>query len=413
MAIDSGQDRIAGMTRGMISHLKERSPKVGHIRHLYEGTIAKYDGVRATFSDGYEKMVLTTYDYLGLLGDERINAAAKEAVDFFGTGCYGSRVLGGSLDIHRQLEQEIAAWVGRGDALVLSSGFLTNYSVLSALVEPGTWVLSDELNHASIVDGCMAAKNAGATVRVYRHNDVGHLEDLLRQAPSGSTKMVVADGVFSMDGDVLDLPGVSELCRRYGALLFVDEAHSLGVLGPNGGGVQDYYGLPDTVDLVMGTLSKAIPAAGGFIAASEELIAALRFGTRGYIFSGATSPMTAAASLAAVRLVQQEEGAQRRSMLERNTNHLRKRLEAAGFTPPNVPGPITPVILGEDYVALEAARICQERGVFVLSALPPAVAPGTSRLRLNATAAHSPQDIDFACDVIVEAVRAASAQSGG
>ncbi|MFF4426473.1 aminotransferase class I/II-fold pyridoxal phosphate-dependent enzyme [Streptomyces sp. NPDC001549] len=411
MATEHRRSSVSSMTR-IISHLQERSPKLGHIRHLYEGTIAKYDGVHATFDDGYAKLVLTTYDYLGLLGDERLNDAAKEAVDFFGTGCFGSRVLGGSLDLHRQLEQELSAWVGREDAMVLSSGFMTNYTVLAAMAKPGTWVLSDELNHASIVDGCLAAKNAGATVRVYRHNDVGHAEELLRQAPPDATKIVVSDGIFSMDGDVLDLPGLSELCRRHDALLFVDEAHSLGVIGPNGGGVQDHFGLPGTVDLVMGTLSKAIPASGGFVAGSQELIAALRLGARGYMFSGASSPMSAAAGLAALRVIQQE-GADRRSLLERNTKHLRRRLEAAGFNLPDVLGPITPVIVGDDYTALEGARLCQEQGVFVLSALPPAVAPGTSRLRLNATAAHSPQNIDFACDVIIEAVRAATERAGG
>ncbi|MEU0399851.1 aminotransferase class I/II-fold pyridoxal phosphate-dependent enzyme [Streptomyces sp. NPDC006197] len=403
MTIEARQNSV---TR-VLSHLQTRQPNLGDLRHLYEGTVAKYDGVHATFGDGSSRMVLTTYDYLGLLGDERINEAAKEAADSLGTGCFGSRVLGGSLDLHRELEREVAAWVGRADALVFSSGFVTNYSVLSAMAKPGTWVLSDELNHASIVDGCMAAKTLGATVRVYRHNDMGHLEELLRQAPADATKIVVADGIFSMDGDVFDLPGASELCRRYDALLFVDEAHSLGVIGPNGGGVEDHFGLPGSVDLVMGTLSKTIPSSGGFVAGSEEIIAALRFCTRGYMFSGASSPMGAAASLAALRVLQQE-GAQRRSLLQRNTNHLRSRLQDAGFNVPNVLGPITPVIVGDDFVALEGTRLCQEKGVFVLSALPPAVAPGTSRLRLNATAAHSPQDIDFASDVIIAALRSAT-----
>ncbi|NED07488.1 aminotransferase class I/II-fold pyridoxal phosphate-dependent enzyme [Streptomyces sp. SID6648] len=410
MATGIRQNSESNVAR-IITHLQTRSPRLGHIRHLYEGSVAEYDGVHATFDDGYSKMLLTTYDYLGLLGDKRLNDAAKEAVDLFGTGCFGSRVLGGSLDLHRRLEQELADWVGREDSMVLSSGFMTNYTVLAAMAGPDTWVLSDELNHASIVDGCMAAKSAGATVRVYRHNDVAHAEELLSQAPADATKIVVSDGIFSMDGDVLDLPGLSALCRRHGALLFVDEAHSLGVIGPNGGGSEDHFGLPGSVDLLMGTLSKAVPASGGFVAGSRDLIDALRLGARGYLFSGASSPMAAAAGLAAVRVIQQD-GAERRFLLERNTKHLRKRLEEAGFDLPDVLGPITPVIVGDDHVALEAARICQERGVFVLSALPPAVAPGTSRLRLNATAAHSPQDIDFACDVIVEAVRAATAQSG-
>ncbi|MFJ5709408.1 aminotransferase class I/II-fold pyridoxal phosphate-dependent enzyme [Streptomyces sp. NPDC093105] len=406
-----GQDRASSAAR-VLSHVQARQPRLGDLRHLYEGSIAKYDGVRATFDDGHSRMVLTTYDYLGLLGDERINEAAKEAADLFGTGCFGSRVLGGSLDLHRQLEQELAAWVGRGDAMVLSSGFVTNYSVLSAITGPGTWVYSDELNHASIVDGCMAAKTLGATVRVYRHNHMAHLAELLAQAPADATKIVVADGVFSMDGDVFDLPGAHELCRRHDAMLVVDEAHSLGVIGADGGGVEDHFGMPGSVDLVMGTLSKTIPSSGGFLAGSGELISALRFTMRGYMFSGAASPMGAAASLAALRVIQQE-GAHRRSLLERNTKHLRTRLQAAGLNVADVLGPITPLIVGDDFIALEGARLCQERGVFVLSAIPPAVAPGTSRLRLNVTAAHSPEDVDLACDVIIAAVRTATERAEG
>ncbi|MFE6919397.1 aminotransferase class I/II-fold pyridoxal phosphate-dependent enzyme, partial [Streptomyces rubiginosohelvolus] len=243
------------------------------------------------------------------------------------------------------------------------------------------------------------------------HNDVAHAEELLSQAPADAIKIVASDGIFGMEGDLLDLPGLSALCRRHGALLFVDEAHSLGVIGPNGGGVQDYYGLPGSVDLVMGTLSKAVPASGGFVAGSRDLIDALRLGARGYLFSGASSPMAAAAALAAVRVIQQE-GPERRSLLERNTKHLRKRLEEAGLHPEDVPGPITPLVLGEDHLALEVVKLCQEQGVFVLSMVPPAVPPGTSGLRMNPTAAHSPQDIDFACDVIIEAVRAAKGKTG-
>ncbi|MFF3034071.1 aminotransferase class I/II-fold pyridoxal phosphate-dependent enzyme [Streptomyces rubiginosohelvolus] len=398
-------------TTRIISHLLEHCPDLGEVRHLYEAVATKYDGVHATFDDGRSSMVLTTYDYLGLLGDKRLNDAAKEAVDVFGTGCFGSRVLGGSLDLHRRLEQELAAWAGREDSMVLSSGFMTNYTVLAAMAGPGAWVLADEANHISIDDGCQAAKNAGATVHTYRHNDVAHAEELLSQAPADAIKIVASDGIFGMEGDLLDLPGLSALCRRHGALLFVDEAHSLGVIGPNGGGVQDYYGLPGSVDLVMGTLSKAVPASGGFVAGSRDLIDALRLGARGYLFSGASSPMAAAAALAAVRVIQQE-GPERRSLLERNTQHLRKRLEDAGLHPEDVPGPITPLVLGEDHLALEVVKLCQEQGVFVLSMVPPAVPPGTSGLRMNPTAAHSPQDIDFACDVIIEAVRAAKGETG-
>ncbi|QLE75619.1 aminotransferase class I/II-fold pyridoxal phosphate-dependent enzyme [Streptomyces rectiverticillatus] len=388
----------------IVVRLQKRAAHTGAARTMYAKTIADLDGVRVQFSDGADQIMLATYDYLGLLGHPRISQAAKNAVDAYGTGCHGSRVGGASLTLHTELEAEIARWTGRESAIVMSSGFATNYSVISSLLGPGDWLLSDQLNHASIIDGCAAAKHTGATLKVYRHNDMAHLEELLQQAPPGATKLVIADGVFSMDGDLFDLPTASELCRRFGALLFVDEAHSLGVIGPHGGGIEDHYAMPGTIDLLMGTLSKTIPSAGGFIAGSHEVIEALRQSVRAYVFSGAISPPTTAAALESIRLLQ-EEGVQRRTKLRHNIERLVQRLQAEGLRATATRSAIVPVILGEPETAVDVAQLCQERGVFIVAVGPPVVQPGTARLRLNVTAAHSTQDIDTAAAVIADAVR--------
>ncbi|GHG78172.1 aminotransferase class I/II-fold pyridoxal phosphate-dependent enzyme [Streptomyces griseocarneus] len=395
-------------SHGIIDRLLRNALQTGDARRMYEKTIAALDGSRVRFTDGTHPIMLATYDYLGLLDDPRVNQAAKDAIDTFGTGGHGSRVWGASLTLHRQLEHEIAEWVGREAALVFASGYVTNYSAIASLAGPGDWVLSDQRNHASIVDGCLAAKNAGAQVKVYRHNDPAHLEDLLAQAPPEAAKLVVTDGVFSMDGNLVDLPAVSDLCRRYGALLFLDEAHSLGVVGPHGGGTQDHYGLPDAADLVMGTLSKSIPASGGFVAGPRDIIEALRFTTRAYVYTGAPSPPNTAAALTAIRLVRRE-GDQRRARLHRNLDHLRQRVRKEGLRTTDSRSAIVPVILGENAVAIEVSRLCQQEGLYVLAAVPPLVPAGTARLRLNVTAAQSLEDIDTAVDIITDAVRRVTA----
>ncbi|GHF53988.1 2-amino-3-ketobutyrate CoA ligase [Streptomyces mashuensis] len=394
----------------VIDRLRARSLQTGGARQMYEKTIAGLDGPRVRFTDGTNPLMLATYDYLGLLDDERINQAVKDAVDTFGTGGHGSRVWGATLTLHRRLEQEIAEWVGTEAALVFASGFVTNFSVIASLAGPGDWLLSDQRNHASIVDGCAAAKSAGAVVKVYRHNDAAHLEELLTQAPPDAARVVVTDGVFSMDGNLVDLPGIAETCRRRGALLFLDEAHSLGVIGPHGGGTPDHYGLPNAADLVMGTLSKSIPASGGFVAGRHDLIEALRFTTRAYVYTGAPSPPNTAAALAAIRLVRQE-GDQRRARLRRNLDRLLHRVRQEGLRTTDTGSAIVPVILGENAVAIEVSRLCQEQGLFVLAAVPPLVPAGTARLRLNVTAAQSLDDIDRTVDIIAAAVRRVGAGS--
>lgn len=349
--------------------------------------------------DGSRQLMFATYSYLGLLKHPYITSAAQAALDRYGSGPRGSRLLGGSLDLHYQLEKRIADFLGRESAITFTAGFMTNYTTISTIVGPGDWIISDQLNHASILDGCAAS---GALFRVYRHNDMKNLEDILRDAPKSVTKLVVADAIFSMDGDILDLPTTVELCQKYGAILMVDEAHSLGVLGATGRGIEEHFGMPGSIDICMGTLTKTIPAGGGYIAASKRLIDFLRFSARGYIYSAAMSPPVAAAAIAAFDVIE-DEGKERRSALMRNVNYLIAGLRSAGFNTGKTCTPIVPVVVGSNANAMAMTRYCQEHGLFVLPVLPPAVPLGTARLRLNVTSDHTIEDIQLALDVIIEA----------
>ncbi|MCE7921054.1 MAG: aminotransferase class I/II-fold pyridoxal phosphate-dependent enzyme, partial [Chloroflexi bacterium CFX1] len=234
-----------------------------------------------------------SYSYLGLIGHPRINEAAKRAVDKFGTGTNGVRTLAGTLTIHNELEETIANFKHTESAVTFSSGYVTNLTTISSLMGRGDYVFSDKINHASIVDGCLMS---GAEFRRFKHNDMEHLEGLLKNAPAESSKLVIADSVFSMDGDIIDLPKIVELSRKYNAWLMIDEAHSIGVLGKTGRGIEEHFGMEDTIDIKMGTLSKTIPSVGGYVAGKKELIDFMRHGSRAYIFSAALPPAQAAAA---------------------------------------------------------------------------------------------------------------------
>lgn len=352
---------------------------------------------------GRRKLMFATYSYLGLLNHPRIVAAAQAAAERYGTGTHGVRILGGTLDLHARMEKTIAEFTGRDDAIVYSSGYVTNLATISTLVGRGDWVISDKLNHASIVDGCLLAR--GKFVR-FRHNDMADLERQLRQVPPDAGKLVVADSVFSMDGDIFNLPDAVELCRRYHARLMIDEAHSLGVLGEHGTGIEEYYDMPGSIDIKMGALSKTIPAVGGFISGDRKLIAFLRHTARGSVFSAAPPPATAAAVIEAFH-VMEDEGVERNRILSRNVRQFIDGLQAAGFDTGPTQTPIVPIMVGTEEPALVMTQYCQHHGVFVLPVLPPAVPEGAARLRANVTAAHTAEDIDFALGVFAEAGRAA------
>lgn len=350
-------------------------------------------------TEGKRKLMFATYSYLGLLKHPRIMAAAQAATEKYGTGTHGVRILGGTLDLHRQMERTIADFVQREDAIAYATGFVTNLSTISALVGRGDWVISDRWNHASIVDGCLMAR--GKFVR-FRHNDMADLEKQLKSAPASAGKLVVADAVFSMDGDIFHLPEAVEICRKYNARLMIDEAHSLGVLGRTGRGIEEYFDMPGSIDIKMGTLSKTIPGVGGYIAGDAKLINFLRHTARGFVFSAAQPPAVAAAIMEAFAVIE-DEGVERNRILTENVRHFIDGLQAAGFDTGLTETPIVPIMVNSEEIAMMMTRYCQENGVFVLPVLPPAVPEGTARLRANVTAAHTIPDIDFALDVFVRA----------
>src|SRR5690349_10531454 len=348
--------------------------------------------------NGREMGMYASYSYLGLVGHPRINEAATKAVEKFGTGTNGVRMLAGTLTLHKELEETIANFKHAEAAVTYSSGYVTNLTVVSSLMGRGDYVFSDKLNHASIVDGCLMS---GAEFRRFRHNNMDHLEGLLKNAPPDVAKMVVADAVFSMDGDIIELPKILELCKQYNAWLMIDEAHSVGVLGEKGTGIEEYFGLGDVIDIKMGTLSKTIPSVGGYVAAKKDIITYLRHASRAYIFSAALPPAQAAAANEAFKVILDEPW--RIERLNQNTKQFIGGLKGLGFDTMLTETAIVPVLCGDDDTAFAMTREAQHNDVFVLPVASPAVPEGLARLRATVTAAHEPSEIERAMDVIGEA----------
>jgi len=368
--------------------------------YFYNQPVEEIRGGARVIVKGREMGMYASYSYLGLIGHPRINAAAKAAVDKFGTGTNGVRTLAGTLTIHTELEETIAEFKHAEAAITYSSGYATNLAVISTLIGRGDYVLSDKLNHASIVDGCLMS---GAEFRRFRHNDMADLEHRLQQVPEGVAKMVIADAVFSMDGDVIDLPKVAALCKKYGAWLMMDEAHSVGVLGKTGHGIEEHFDLWDCVDIKMGTLSKTIPSVGGYVAGKKELIQYLRHASRAYIFSAALPPAQAAAANEAFKVILDEPW--RIEKVNANGRQFISGLKNAGFDTLLTTTAIVPVLCGTDERAFALTRTCQHKDLFVLPVVSPAVPEGLSRLRATVTAAHEPKEIDYALGVIEKAGR--------
>jgi len=368
--------------------------------YFYNMPVEEVKGGSRVIVNGREMGMYASYSYLGLIGHPRINAAAKAAIDKFGTGTNGVRLLAGTLTIHTELEETIAAFKHTEAAVTYSSGYSTNLTVISTLMGRGDYVISDKLNHASIVDGCIMS---GAEFRRFKHNDMEELEHRLQQVPSDAAKLVVADAVFSMDGDVLDLPKVAELCRKYKAWLMIDEAHSIGVLGKTGTGIEEHFGLGDVIDIKMGTLSKTIPSVGGYVAGKKDLISYLRHASRAYIFSAALPPAQAAAANESFKIILEEPW--RIEAVCANGQQFIQGLKGAGFDTMLTTTAIVPVLCGTDDQAFALTQACQHKDLFVLPVVSPAVPEGQSRLRATVTAAHTPQEIDYAMDVIATAGR--------
>jgi 8-amino-7-oxononanoate synthase len=340
--------------------------------------------------DGRKVILLASNNYLGLATHPRVVEAAAEAARRWGAGSGSARLISGGTRLHDELEARLAAFKRTESSLLFSSGYLANLGTISALVGRGDAIFSDELNHASIIDG---ARLSGAAVHVYRHADPGHLEELLAGS-SGPRSLVVTDAVFSMDGDSAPLGEIVEACERHGAILMVDEAHATGVVGPGGRGAIADAGLEGRVPVVMGTLSKALGAAGGFIAGSRDLIAYLRNRSRAFIFDTAMPAPVAAAALAALDIVEQEP--QRAERARALAARLADGLAEAGLETRRPSAAIVPVQVGEAGVALSLSRALLEQNVFVPAIRPPSVAPGTARLRATVMATHSEEQIDAA-----------------
>lgn len=366
--------------------------------YFYNQPVRELRGGARVIIDGCEMGMYASYSYLGLIGHPRINAAAKEAIDKYSTGTHGVRSLAGTLTLHQELEEIIAAFKDAEAAITYSSGYATNLTVVSTLLGRGDYVISDKLNHASIVDGCLMS---GAKFIRFRHNEMDSLEQRLQQIPAEKTKLVIADAVFSMDGDIIKLPEVVALCRKYHAWLMIDEAHSLGVLGNTGRGIEEHFGIKGAIDIKMGTLSKTIPSVGGYIAGNRELIEYLRHASRAYIFSAALPPPQAAAAKTAFEVIQDEPW--RVENLRRNTNQFIQGIKARGFDTMLTETAIVPVLCGSDEDAFAMTRAAQRNKIFVLPVVSPAVPPGLARLRATVTAAHEPEEIERAMDVIEEA----------
>ena len=341
-----------------------------------------------------EVLMLSSNSYLGLCTDTRLKEAARKAVEMYGTGAGGSRLISGTSPIHRELEAQVAFFKGTEDALIFSSGYMANAGVISSVADKNWVIYSDRLNHASIIDGC---RLSGAQTVVYEHGDVNDLENKIRRYPS-KQGLIVTDALFSVDGDLAPLPALVATARRHGLLLMVDEAHATGVLGKNGGGAAELFGIKDGIDISTGTFSKALASEGGFVAGSAALIDYLINTARSFIFSTAMPPAGAAVSLAALDIVRTEP--QRRSTLMERAAWLRDSLGRAGFDVANHPTQIISLILGEPRTATTFSDRLMEKGIFVTAIRPPTVPAGTSRLRISLMATHTRDDLEFAVSEI-------------
>ncbi|MFI9639013.1 aminotransferase class I/II-fold pyridoxal phosphate-dependent enzyme [Micromonospora sp. NPDC051925] len=367
--------------------------------YFYEPVIEESKGAWIKF-DGRWFLNFASYSYLGLIGHDYINHQAQRALERHGTGAHGVRLLAGTLHLHRELELGIARFLGAEDAIVYTSGYMANVATIGALVGPGDVVIGDVYNHASILDGY---RLSGATVITYAHNDLTDLERALRRAGDAG-KLVVTDAVFSMDGDIADLPGILALCERYDAPLMVDEAHSLGVLGATGRGITEHFGIdPARVAVKMGTLSKTVPSTGGYVAGSSDLVFALKNNARGWMFSAAGTPMQVAAARAAVEVM--EAAPQLTGELRALTDRYRAKLRGLGFDTMASETPVVPIICGSAGQAQEMARLCQADGIFVQPIVYPTVPKALPRLRTIVNLSHCADDLDHAVAVFTRAGR--------
>ena len=354
----------------------------------YFRAITSKQGPEVTM-EGHKVLMFGSNAYTGLTGDERVIDAAHKALDKYGSGCAGSRFLNGTLDLHIQLEKELAEFENKDEALCFSTGFSVNAGVIPAIAGRGDYIICDDRDHASIVDG---RRLSFATQLRYKHNDMEDLERVLQKLPYEAIKLIIVDGVFSMEGDLAKLPEIVELKRKYNCSLMVDEAHGLGVFGKQGRGVCDHFGLTDEVDMIMGTFSKSLASIGGFIAADKDTINYLRHTCRTYIFSASDSPAATAAALEALHILKEEP--ERLEHLWDITNYALRRFREEGFEIGDTESPIIPLYVRDINKTFEVTKLAFEAGVFINPVIPPACAPQDTLVRFALMANHTKEQVE-------------------
>lgn len=345
--------------------------------------------------NGKDVLMFGSNSYLGLTNHPKLKEASIKAIEKYGSGCAGSRFLNGTLDIHLELEEKLAKFVGKEGALVFSTGYQVNLGVISSIPGRHDYLILDDLDHACILDG---ARLSFAKVMKYSHNDMESLEKALSRCEQDKIKLIVIDGVFSMEGDIAKLPEIVQLAEKYNANIMVDDAHGLGVLGKNGAGTANHFGLTDKVDLIMGTFSKSLASIGGFIAADMDTINYLKHNARSLIFSASIAPGNAASVIAAVDLMQQEP--ERLQRLWDNTHYAKKALNDVGFDTGHSVTPIIPILIRDDFKTFQLTKMALDNGVFVNPVVSPAVPSTSSLIRYSLMATHTKEQIDRSVDVL-------------
>lgn len=355
--------------------------------------------------NGKKTLMFGSNNYLGLSGHPEIKKASILAIEKYGAGCVGSRFLNGTLDIHVELEKKLAEFVGKEDALIFSTGYQTNLGTVSSIVGRNDFLILDELDHASIIDG---ARLSLAKQLKFRHNDMHSLEQILSKLPYESVKLIVVDAVFSMEGDIAKLPEIVLLAKRYNASIMVDEAHSLGVLGQNGRGLVNQCKLTEDVDIIMGTFSKSFGTMGGFIAANKTIIEFLKHNARSLMFSASMTPASTAGVLASLEIIKNEP--ERISNLWDLTFYAISQFKTFGFDVGNTETPIIPIYIRDDIKAFKFTKFLAEKGIFVNPVVSPATSSETSLIRFSLMATHTKEQIDFAISKMIEAAKSINMQ---
>ncbi|MFC1884977.1 aminotransferase class I/II-fold pyridoxal phosphate-dependent enzyme [Thermodesulfobacteriota bacterium] len=380
--VDEFQDSIEAKKMGLYPYFRE---------------IISSQDTEVILKGNKKVLMLGSNSYLGLTNHPEIKEAAKNAIDKYGSGCAGSRFLNGTLDIHEELEAELADWVGKEATVLFPTGYQVNQGVIASVLNRHDYVVMDSLNHASIVDG---ARLSMAKINRYPHNDMEQLGNVLERLPRDKAKFIITDGVFSMEGDIAKLPEIVRLAEENDAVVMVDDAHALGVFGKEGCGTSDHFGLTDKVDFIMGTFSKSLASVGGFIASDRQTIEYLKHHSRAIIFSASMPPASVVSVLTALRIIRREP--ERMEKLWKNTEMMRNGIKSLGFNTGLSKTPIIPVHIGDIMVLLKVCKRLEEENIFVNPVIPPAVAPNDCLLRISLMATHTEKQIEFALDKLAK-----------